>query len=139
MSAAAEFDRILQDAGLLGALARAGQLRRAAQELAQDEYEAGIWVDERELEDDAPLRLAADDGQRATSFTDGTLEVRLAPGEDGALHATQLDGPAGVTLLIGERYLPLVPGAAAATDLRALPERLIALDARGRRRTLRPR
>ena len=135
MSGREPYDALSNDAGWLGAIARAGRARRAAEELAEVEYEEG-WYAHSEEAAAEPLRLAADDGAARVRWTDGVSAVHIASTPTGRT-ATQTEGPAGATLLWGGVPVPLTTGVPAALPTGDPPPALHLIDASGRRRTLR--
>jgi hypothetical protein len=135
MSAREEFDALTQDTGWLGAIARAGRARRAAEDLAALEYEEG-WHATVEEAPAEPVRLAADDGPSDRRFTDGMHVVVLTTTASTRV-ATQVEGPAGATLSWGDTPVPLTPHKPAPTPIGAIPSSLYVIDANGRRRVLR--
>jgi hypothetical protein len=125
---------------LLIALGMEARLRDAARMLAEEEHQLGTHVDENE-----PLvrsmRLAADDRtapDTARVYTGGKLKVSVrVDGTD--LVFTQVSGPRGITVVLGEVIVPLQIGVEARADgISTLPDTLVVLDRKGRRRTLAP-
>lgn len=125
---------------LLVALGHEARLRDAARALALEEHQLGVHVDESEPMGEV-LRLAADDGAgegRAVVFALGRLRISAQVDADG-LVLSQLDGGAGVTVVLGDTWVPLQLGVAArAAGVTQVPDRLTVLDRKGRRRTLAP-
>ncbi|MCB9778663.1 MAG: hypothetical protein H6742_08890 [Alphaproteobacteria bacterium] len=116
----------------LRAFARAAARRRAAHDLATEELLDGRHVDEEEPPVEAPVRLAAQDAGERSVYADGPFRVGLRRGPDGLLHVRQLDGPAGATLEVDGRFVPLSPGESAVLGGGPRPDRLKLLDAAGR-------
>ncbi len=112
------WDGFLSTQPLLDGLARRAALRRHAHErsVEEDVFE----VDE--AEEHEPVRLAAADGDRF--YRDGVYVVEVARGV-----ATQTAGPAGLTLVIGELRLVLVPGVP--SPVPPLGEVIVGVDAVG--------
>lgn len=102
--------------------------RRAARELAEEEFTSGKYADEAEPEEDV-ARLAAADVE-AARFADGEIELDW---RDGAV--TLRRGPSGLALRVDGRLLPLALGVTVPVG-GALPSELVVVDARGRRRVL---
>jgi hypothetical protein len=100
----------------LAALARLAARRRAARERAEDEDGPDLPAE------DEVLRLAADD---ARVLRGGPFVVRIADGR-----ATQLEGPAGLALRVGDALVPLSPGRAVALPAGEIGD---GVDARGAR------
>lgn len=131
---------------LLRALAREGRVRRAARELAQDEFMEGAWVEVEIAEDVSPHRLAAKDGAdtpAAILYEAGFWRVRLTTSGDGSRTLVQEAGPVGATIVLpGEppTYMPLSPHQAATIPSDApTPPTLDLLDSVGRTIQLRRR
>jgi|GEM_PF-4078557 len=123
---------------LLIALGMEARLREAARALALEEHLLGAHVDVSEPVVQT-VRLAADDGSGAPAtrmFADGKLRV-AAHIDGGDLVLTQRGGAPGITVVLGERWVPLQASVPArATGISELPESLVVLDRKGRRRTL---
>lgn len=122
-------------APLLRALAREGRLRRAATDLADEEFRSGVWVEAERPEAAAPLRLAADDrATRTRRYRGGGWVIRADRDAEGSWTLTQEAGPVGGTVVLdGPSFVPLVPGLPAAVPAgQAPPARLGLLDAAGR-------
>lgn len=127
---------------LLRAFARAAARRRAARELAEEEFLLGAWAEVESAEElDLPTRLAAQDEgtARHRDYQAGSFVLRLWIDAAGEAWARQDQGPAGATLELSGRWIPLAPGqpASLGRDL-LLPEQLRLHDATGRTWTLRP-
>lgn len=129
---------------LMRSFAHAAAIRRAARDLAQEELLEGAFVQELDEPARAPTRLAAQDPRvRGEPHTDarfqaGPFAVRLWVGVTGAVLVQQEAGPAGATIEIDGRWVPLQPGRPA--DLGTLAEvpSILALhDATGRTWSLR--
>ena len=103
---------------LLGGLAKLAALRRHARARAEEE-DLGDLPDEEEA-----VRLAAADVTRRWTSGSYVLEAR-----DGGL--VQVGGPAGLTILVAGRRVPLVPGVA--VPVGAVGDVIDGLDARGRK------
>lgn len=134
-------DEAAQPEPLLRALAREGRVRRAATELADEEFREGLWVETERPEAAAPLRLAADDrATRTARYRGGPWVVRADRDEHGAWTLLQEAGPVGGTVVLeGPAYVPLVPGIAAPLpDGLAPAASLQLLDAADRQVTLDP-
>jgi len=125
---------------LLLALGQEAQLRAAADALALEAFQLGAYVDESEPMLDS-VRLAAQDASdvaRSVVYSDGPYRVSVRRDADG-LELVQIAGPPGMTVVLGEQWLPLQPGVSARVHaLSELPEALSVLDRKGRPRTLRP-
>jgi hypothetical protein len=120
---------------LLRALAKEGRVRRAATDLADEEFREGAWVETERPEAAAPLRLAADDrATRTRRYRGGAWVVRADRDEQGAWRLEQEAGPVGGTIVLdGPTYVPLVPGVPAPLPAGvAPPDALQLLDAAGR-------
>jgi hypothetical protein len=130
----------------LRALAQEGRVRRAARELAQDEFMEGTWVEAEAAESAPPQRLAAKDSPETptvTLYEAGPWRIRLTASPDGTRSILQEAGPAGGTIVLpGEppTYVPLLPHQAATIPSDApTPMTLDLLDAVGRTTRLRRR
>jgi hypothetical protein len=115
---------------LLDALVAAARRRRAARELAEEEFEAGTYADVDD-EDEELVRLAAGpEVPTSRSYRAGAVVVELVA-RGGLVVARQVSGAAGITLVVGEARVPL--GAEeVGYPADAMPDQLLALDARGR-------
>ena len=122
------WDGLLAGHALLAGLAREGARRRHARERSEEEDEFDV---EGDLDDAAPVRLAAADDERAYSDANYTVVVRLG-------QATQTAGPAGLTLLVGDARIVLAPGVSVPLPSAADGEALVGIDARGRQVRLLP-
>lgn len=121
-------------AELLSLFARAAILRRAARDLAEEELLNGAFVEEEPSQELAPVRLAAHDAREQALYAAGPYRVRLARDEDGTAWLCQEQGPAGLTVELGQRRLPLAPEREVeAGVLDGLPAAIRAWDATGRR------
>ncbi len=136
MTGREQFDGLASDTGWIGAIARAGRARRAAEDLAVIEYEEGWYATIEEAPAES-VRLAADDGAATDRFTDGVHIVVLNT-TASTRTVTQVEGPAGATLYWGDTPVPLTPYKPAPTPVGAVPSTLYVIDAVGRRRLLRP-
>ena len=136
------YDQLVQDPDseiakqnpLLAALAREARLHRAAQELAEDEFMEGLWVDENELPMEQ-IRLAAEDDTLARSarYEAGPHAVFVYWDEDSEWLASHVSGPAGTSLRFGTVYVVLEPGKESVLpQVEALPSHLVLVDATGR-------
>lgn len=103
---------------MLAGLVDLATLRRHARARAEDEDEGDL------PDEEVAVRLAAADAPRQWTGGPYVLEVR-----DGWL--TQVAGPAGLTLRLGERRIPLAPGVA--VEVGEMPQVVEAIDARGRK------
>ena len=125
---------------LLIALGMEARLREAARMLADEEHQLGTFVDEQEPAARS-MRLAADDGSGAVTtrvYVDGKLRISVRV-DATDLVLTQLSGPRGVTAVLGDHRVPLQAGVSArAKGVSLLPDTLLVLDRKGRRRTLSP-
>lgn len=122
---------------LLRALARQGALQRAGQELADEEFHQGFWVDSEDVPTPEAARMAAQDRPNQTIYASGHWRVRVWR-SDAALHATQDGGPNGGTLVIGSSsaavYVALEPGVdVELPHMAPLPDSLVLLEPGGRR------
>ena len=122
---------------LLRALAQAGAQQRAAQELADEEFHQGFWVESEEVPAAEVWRLAAQDRPSHTMYSAGPWRVRIGRTDD-TLQATQEAGPNGATLVIGSPaaavYIALEPGVGAVLPhISPLPDTLTLLEPGGRR------
>lgn len=119
---------------LVSLLARAASLRRAARELADEELLEGHHVEDEPSVEAPAVRLAAHDAGEQATYRGGPFRVRVEREDDGVARITQLDGPAGLTVGLGERRVPLVLARAVEVGaLAVLPEALRGWDAQGRR------
>jgi hypothetical protein len=120
-------------------LSEAGRLHRAAQALAEEAFVLGEYVDEQEAPEAIALMAAQDSPH--TSTTQGAryiseskrLQVWLRPGAVG-FDAIQEAGPGGVALETSTGLVPLkrdLPQPVPSLD--ELPQRIAAIDRRGRR------
>ena len=93
-------DLEIKDNEMLRALAERGRLRRLAEDLAQAEWEEGLWEQPEPGELRAPLlRLAADSGRQARFAPEGALRT-----PDGAAVQITVDPtPEGAWILAVER------------------------------------
>lgn len=126
---------------LMRSFAQAAATRRAARDLAQEELLDGVGA----LEDEpihAPVaRLAAQDPLPAprvlAAYAAGPHRLSMWVGPSGAVLVRHDQGPAGVTLEVDGRFVPLQPGRPADLGtLAELPDRLRLQDAAGRTWTL---
>ena len=125
---------------LLRALATEARLRRAAADLAEAELMEGFWADETEASDGA-LRLAAEDMEdEEPLFFGHGYRLRLRFRLDGGARVLQEAGPGGLTIVLGEHWIPLQPGvparlpqAVADAWAVAMPEALELMDVNGQR------
>jgi len=120
---------------LVRALAHAGQVRKAAHDLATDEMLEGMWVEE--IIDESQIRLAADDRSDVErTLSGGPYSVHVQWSPSGAYTVTQTAGPSGATLIIGEQWIPLELNVAADLPVQSMPESLKLMDLQGTRHTL---
>ncbi len=128
------YEGLEAEGGLLGELVRLGRVRRAARELASDEYEEGWYVDETEPLAEAE-RLAADDGEGlvAATYAEGPWRLLVTPSPAGLL-VLQQEGPAGGTVEAEGAWAALAPGEGALlAGIDRLPPALVVIDLDGRR------
>ncbi len=119
---------------LLSLFARAAGLRRAARDLAEEELLEGAFVEEEPSQELAPVRLAAHDAGELAMYAAGPFRLRLSRDDDGTAWLCQEEGPAGLTVELGERRLPLSPEREVeAGAMGSLPAAIRAWDAAGRR------
>lgn len=124
------------EAELFGLLAREGRLRRAARELAAEEHDEGVHVDESEPAV-ARARLAAQDRTEGAARTYGDGRYRLLLRQvEGGRELEQLAGPPGATVVLEGQHHPLQPGTVVRLGAGELPVRVELLDLRGRRLVL---
>lgn len=126
---------------LLRSFAQAAATRRAARDLSQDELLEGAWATEDDPVRAAPTRLAAQDPRPeprvAATYAAGPHRLSLWVGPSGAVLVRHDQGPAGVTVEIDGRFVPLQPGRPADLGtLAELPDRLPLQDVAGRTWTL---
>ena len=126
---------------MLIALGREARLRAAAEQLAQEAFELGAYVDESEPLQSS-VRLAAEDHPSRPDtvvYSDGPYQVSAHLDESGTLVLLQLAGPPGITVIHDDEWVALQPGVAAHVEHAVtVPPTLEIMDRKGRRRTLSP-
>ena len=130
-----EFTDLLAENPLLDEFVLIAERFRAALELAEEEFQEGVWVDEVErpaLE----RRLAAQDSAipRAVFLEGGPYRLRFFHDQKGQMLVIQEDGPEGASLMVDDKWIPLQRGKRVAIiGLEVFPRWLNLVDINGRR------